>query len=462
MADTGITRSEEGNGRVRYELGRLNWGAPVPDLRRPGSTVNVNPGRLVDVVILGDGYLNAAEFEAQLTTWIDAFFALTVYDVFAGAFRIRALHEPSSERVSTARRSRYRCKLVGDDGGVSKDGWPAGDTDDDATFRERLWAAVDSFDDVHLRRYSADLSVGNDGAITDRHLRHTYRNLIVAMLVHTEDSTNVSGMTRNVPRALDEDTNGRVAFGAFSIHEFSHAFGFLLDEYINGRDGTNARRNPEQPSVLTLSNVTYSDRDDAVPWLHLAPTGRFPRTASLDDPSPTVGWLWAGGVVLDGAWHAEYRCLMNGTHDNYAFTRVDAEDPTANPDGSYTDEHGANLRDRERFCAWCQEIVVIRILEKTDLLRDDADPADPTEQGQVWYDRWVADLREGYFTTFAVADQLRAAESRFATMAPGAHGEPLWRSDLYDVPHASAEQRSRDVRELDDGETHLLAYAAAP
>jgi hypothetical protein len=48
------------------------------------------------------------------------------------------------------------------------------------------------------------------------------------------------------------------------------------------------------------------------------------------------------------------------------FTQVAAEDPTANADGTYTDETGADLRDRERFCLWCQEIVTLRILEKTD------------------------------------------------------------------------------------------------
>jgi hypothetical protein len=462
MADTTITRSEEPDGRVRYELGRSNWGAPVPDVRHPGSTVTVATARLIDVVILGDGFLDATEFESQLQEWIEGLFDLTVYDRFAGAFRIRALHEPSSQRASTARRSHYRCKLVDSGGGVSKDGWPNGTDADDDVFRQRLWSAVDSFDDLHLRRYSPAIDVGGSGAITNEHLRNTYRNLVVAMLVHTAGSANVSGMTRNVRRDPGQSTNGRVAFGAFAIHEFSHALGFLLDEYIDGRNGTNDRHNPDPPSVLTLINLTYSDLDTDVSWLHLAPTGSFPRTASLPEPSPLVGWLWAGGVVLNGAWHSEYRCLMNGTHDNFAFTRVEENDPTVGTDGVYHDETGATLRDRQRFCSWCQEIVAVKILEKTDQLTDPSDPSDPTHQGQVWYQRWISDLRPGYLATFAVANQIRDAETTFAAMSPGAHGEPLWRSDLYGVPRTANQQESVDARDLTDGETCILTYTTSP
>ena len=63
-----------------------------------------------------------------------------------------------------------------------------------------------------------------------------------------------------------------------------------------------------------------------------------------------------------GAWHSEYKCLMNGSHDNYQFTQLD-NDPTHLADDTIK---GADLRDKTRLCLWCQELVTIRLLEKTD------------------------------------------------------------------------------------------------
>ena len=145
--------------------------------------------------------------------------------------------------------------------------------------------------------------------------------------------------------------------------------------------------------MFSLSNLTYSNVVHDVPWLHLSPCGWQGRTASGDEPSPVVSWLWIGGSVHVGVWHSEYRCLMNGSHDNFRFTQVTAADPTANPDGTYTEEDGADLRDRDRFCLWCQELVTLRILEKTDQLLEEGDPSDVTSQGVLWYTRWVEQLR---------------------------------------------------------------------
>src|SRR6185312_4107767 len=167
-----------------------------------------------------------------------AFFAVGVYAAFAGAFRIRAVHAPSDAPVSTDRRSHYRVKPTSGGTGVAKDGWVTGTGADDSTFRARLWESVDAVaaGGLNLRRYSPALAVGDAFAIRDRHLRDTYRNLVVAMLVRTADDPNVSGMTTNVPRDPAAALNGRVAFGANAVHEFSHAFGFLSDEYVDGRE----------------------------------------------------------------------------------------------------------------------------------------------------------------------------------------------------------------------------------
>ena len=173
-----------------------------------------------------------------------------------------------------------------------------------------------------------------------------------------------------------------------------------------------------------------------------------------------VGWLWIGGSKHHGVWHSEYRCLMNGGHDNFKFTQVSSQDPTAGADGTYEDETGAGLRDGDRLCLWCQELVALRILEKTDQLLEDGDPSDVTAQGIVWYDRWVDRLRATYYELFDVAQQIADYEARYASLFPGKNGEPLWRSDLYSVPTA-APRTTSPVPPLSDDEVFLLTGVAA-
>ena len=259
-----------------------------------------------------------------------------------------------------------------------------------------------------------------------------YRNLIVSMLVRTDTSSNASGRTFRLARpSPDEDRTVRIAVGANAIHEFSHAFGLLSDEYIEGRESQSTRSNPSRGSVLNLSNLTFSDKYSEIPWFHLSPWGRNRRQAAGDDPSPVLGWLWVGGSKHRGVWHAEYRCLMNGTHDNFQYTQDAPSDPTANADGGYTDNSGANLRDRARFCLWCQELVTLRILERTDQLNESDDPANFVEKGQRWYERWTTDLRSRYWELFDVSQQIIDNEAAFAAMNVGAGGEALETSDLY-------------------------------
>jgi hypothetical protein len=441
MADLTISETALSGGRIRYTLGAPNWTPRrIPDIRRPGATIALPENRMLDVILLGDGFTSSAGFRDALEDWLAGFYALRVYELFAGCLRVRALYTPSREPASADRDSFYRCKLAADGRSLDKDDWWTAGDGDGVAFRSALWAGVDTFADANPRRYPLDLDVGaSNQAITNDRLRDLYRNLVVGMLVKSAATGHPSGFTSDVARpAPDQSRHVRVAFGANEIHEFSHAFGLLSDEYINGRETENAGRvNPPRKSVFSLSNLSYSERVDQLPWLHLSPGGKEPRSAGGQDPSPLVGWLWAGGSVHRGVWHSEYRCLMNGSHDNFAFTQDAAEDPTANADGTYTDETGEPLRDGDRFCLWCQELVTLRILERTDQLLETGDPADVTEQGELWHTRWVQALRTNYWTLFDVPRQIADAEARYAALTPGAAGEPLWRSDLYSVPAAA-------------------------
>lgn len=469
MADLTITETALGDGRIRYELGQPNWqDRSIPDIRSPGATVQIAAARLIDVVILGDGYLTATEFRDGLATWLNELYTIDVYERFAGCIRIRALYTPSTERASASRGSYYGCPIA-TGGGIDQDGdwWQASGARNDA-FREAFWGSVDTFDDLNLRRYPDDLStdqqlVAEEQLVIDQDdLRGVHRNLVVSMLVYG----GPSGFNRLVPRpAPDEDHKVKVAFGAFEIHEFSHALGMLHDEYIHHRTEEVTYRDPVVPSVFSLSNVRFSDRLDQIPWLHLSPWGLERRSAGGQAPSSLVGWLWIGGGIglvkedseKIGAWHSEYMCLMNGSHDNYRFTQLDS-DPTNLPGGTID---GAYLRDRTRLCLWCQELMTIRLLEKTDQLLEPDDPADITAQGQAWYTRWVQELRANYLELYDVPAQIEKLEASYATLAPGPAGEPLWQSDLYSVPKAAPAAAPQPTAPLTDDELLLLTVAAS-
>ena len=102
MADTSVVaRATRADGSVPYVLGEPNWqGRRIPDIRNLASTVQIGENQLIDVLILGDGFFTQAEFEAGLQSWINGFYALKVYDLFRGAFRVRALYRQSSARAS--------------------------------------------------------------------------------------------------------------------------------------------------------------------------------------------------------------------------------------------------------------------------------------------------------------------------------------------------------------------------
>jgi hypothetical protein len=429
-----ITETSLPDGKIRYDMGVDNWETRrIPDIRRPGGTAQVAESRMIDVVVLGDGFTDAADFRDALEEWLAAFYAIQVYDVFSGCLRVRGLYTRSTEPASPRRDSYYRT-MVTPEGPLEPEieWWSAADLDG-AAFRVKLWESVDSMPDVVLRRYPADLDVGSDDQpITNGQLRDLYRNLVVCMLVKTAATRHPSGFVREVARPEPSATHRvTVAFGASEMHELGHALGLLGDEYVDKREVATGRVEPEVRSVFSLSNLGFSDLADEVAWNHLSSDGWRSRDAGR--PGSLVGRLWVGGNSHRRVWHSEYRCLMNGRHNNFAFTQIAAEDPTANGDGSYSGT-GEDLRDDDRFCLWCQEVVTLRILEKTDQLLEDGDPEDETRRGILWYSRWVQDLRENYYALFDVAGQIDALEARYAGMAPGAGGEPLRRSDLYSVP----------------------------
>jgi hypothetical protein len=479
MVDLSITEEVLADGKVRYSLGEPNWaGRRIPDIHRPGSTIQIRADRMIDVIILGDGFVDRESFRNELEDWLDSFYSFPIYAAFAGCFRIRALYTASNQAASAERGSYYRCWIASNGTEVEAGDWPNSPAPEDVAFRDAIWRSVDLFTDANLRRYPASLDIGDsDQAITNTHMRDRYRNLVVALLVRSaipgtdpaQFDLGVSGRSLDIPRsAPNQAIHMGVALGATELHEFGHAFGQLADEYIGTRgrayEGDEARTPPSPTSVFSLSNLWFSNLTPDVPWLHLSPGGWQRRTASGQAPSPVVGWMWVGGSRQHGVWHAEYTCLMNGSHENFAFTQVAANDPTTvDADGNV---QGKGLRSLPgvpvRFCLWCQEIVALRILEKTDQLLETGDSSDITTQGTLWWDRWVERLRANYRTLMDVDQQILDAESDYAAVFPGKNGEPLWQSDLYAVPTAPTPPAAAPGPGLTNEELLLLIAAAVP
>jgi hypothetical protein len=486
MADHTITALDPSSSDVvRYEIGRANW-APtsedghgwIPDLFQGGTgTVRLTEDQIIDVLILGDGYETQRQFRDVLEDWIQDFFRVEVYERFRGVFRIRALFTHSDEPCTTDRKSYYGVK-IDKDGDVARDGWWNESDVAGNTFREKLFTSVDTFT-VNTARYPGSLDVGGSRTVIHNALANMYSNLVVIMLVRrslpdgSSIVSNATGMTRLVIRDQIQPLYVNVGFGSHSLHEFGHAFAYLEDEYISDRGSNADRDNPSTLSIFTLSNLSFSVKLGDSPWRHLSPWGSMPRQAAGAEPSPIVGWLWRGGEQDDFVWHSEYQCLMNGKHENYAYTTNVENDPTAHPRETCNRfvDGGVDLRWRNppRYCLWCQEIVVLRILEKTGQLLMAGDPESINERGQVWYARWIADGRRRYWDFFNLRTQIRDRETLYASPGsePGSFCQilnddgtylPLWRSDLYRVFRGEAVDGVPPTA-ADDGEELLMVIA---
>jgi hypothetical protein len=232
------------------------------------------------------------------------------------------------------------------------------------------------------------------------------------MAIYSGPDSVVSGFNAPLEAPAGHELEGmkvQVAFGENALHEFTHAFASVLDEYITGggrrRFPTEFFLDASRPSIFELFNVTFTVVGDQVPWRHLAGDALRPRKNDS-----WVGQMWVGGGDGSfggeyGVWHSEYKCLMNGGHDNYLY-RTDENLP-----GPFS------LRTRDRLCLWCEEIVTIRILEKTGAFTLPGDPGDINELGRVWYWRWVDEMRRNYWRDFKVDSRINDREAWYRDAA---------------------------------------------
>ena len=370
----------------------------------PGDSITLAANEVIDIVILGDGYLNGEDglfISDGATTgadgWYDRVFGnggsepgIRPFNMFPQVFRVRACFEESTDRVdgpnSVDRDSYYRVKLD-TLGKVASDSWWGDGTDQaNIDFRNRLFAAIDSLPaPKNLTLYPTNLDNSTNGEQTVGVMANRYRNLYVVLLA-VSDNGCPSGRSFPVV-SMDSSRSVKIGVGCGTVHEFGHTFAYLRDEYIKDR-GDAAPATWVDPaigsrSIFNLSNISYAnDRCDML-WPHLAPGSEYnPKIRSM------IGNLWVGSSKGEfGQWHSEYKCQINGGVGNYLCNTNVAD--------------SAWLRDDYHYCFWCEELVTMRILERTgEFDRLVGGVGDINAKGVQWYDAWDATLRDDFFTLF--------------------------------------------------------------
>lgn len=409
----------------------------IPDIQT-GGIVFLNTDEIIDVVILGDGYLSGedVDFFNDAADWYDLIFdptnGIRPFTSFRRAFRVHAVFKQSTNRASgpadADRQSYFKVKLeCSSNCGVYIDSswWDDNDTVN-RTFRERVFKAIDEVSPLNLTQYPSNLEMSDQADL--------HSNLVAVMLIRrSTDGNQPGGVTGNIPHTVGTRIV-RIAMGVNWEHEFSHAFPFLKDEYIHTRGSTVSGSNPapSDRSVFNVINLTYTnDRCDLL-WPHLAPGGLY-----NPDKESLIGNLWKGGRGNEnGVWHSEYSCLINGTHDNY-FCNVEDGGPAT------------NLRDHNHFCFWCEEIVAMRILEKTHQLERPGDPADINDRGRAWFQRWESSLRNLYYNHFNVriliAEKNACYETFYGTPCPSEFPDCMNACDRDNVPSCIAQCTIREI-----------------
>jgi hypothetical protein len=141
-----------------------------------------------------------------------------------------------------------------------------------------------------------------------------------------------------------------------------HSYGLLDDEYYDASYG------PVSSTTVTansahLTNVVYTDSCGKLPWQHLLKGGTY---------NPGVDSL-VGAFGASGRFHPEFKCLLNGTHNNATL-------------------YGGNgfLRVYDRLCNFCGEITAFRTYERLGVLAN-------TDSS---YAVWIATYRDAYYSKF--------------------------------------------------------------
>lgn len=314
------------------ELGSGDFDDVVTGARVPRLPID----KRIHILLLAEGYLAAelpvfhehAKHNLETPTndvdrWIREVFGLDPYSKFREGFVIWTL-----PRASTTH----------SDGGSSAFGVGA------PTAAAPLWAALDGEGPDAFPFPPAAAS----------------RNFVAAFLLldPARGRAGVSGHSTSCRHPTMTNLTMRCNFGVGHAHEFTHSFAEVRDEYLENSNGV--------PGAIEWSNVAPSNQCAQLPWQHLL-AGR-----GINTTEQLVG---AFGRAERG-FHSEFKCHMNGTHDNGEYWCAPGESLTLRPNW---------------FCNYCRELTVFRLFYRTGLI--------PGANAAA-FANWKAMYRTPFYTRF--------------------------------------------------------------
>jgi hypothetical protein len=182
----------------------------------------------------------------------------------------------------------------------------------------------------------------------DGKTRYVAKNLVVAIMVFDTDvgRSGLSGRARRLENPSDPTQRISAAIAHNRPHEFSHAFVRLSDEYLGAAAVGLGTDNALTNQSAYATNVVAAPDCDSLPWRHLLHGGPH---------NPDTEQLVGAFGTAEMGYHSEFRCLMNGTHENASFYGGDGR-----------------LRTSDRFCNHCRELTAFRISEHVGILDEPA------------------------------------------------------------------------------------------
>jgi hypothetical protein len=302
----------------------------------------------IHVVLLGEGYLDSELGKLHdlgthngtrandVDRWVDEIFAIEPYKQFRGAFVVWYLPRASAAHLGE------------------------GTTAFGVTITS---AGVDT-----VTAAAAPLFGALDGTGSDTFAfppASPVVNHVAAFLLYdsARGRAGISGLTTTLQNPNDRNQRLPAAFGIGHAHEFTHAFTGLRDEYLE-------TSNTAPRTASETSNVAPAATCSSLPWAHLLAGAGI---------NTTDGLVGAFGTPEIG-YHAELKCLLNGTHDNGQFFCQ------ASSAGTYP---SLTLRSDDRLCNFCREITTWRIFDHTRIL-----------PGTSGFATWKSQYRAPFYARF--------------------------------------------------------------
>lgn len=333
--------------------------------------------RRIHLVVLAEGYLagELTTFENDVDDWHAEVFALDPYSHLAEAFVVWYLPRASAEHVAPGSPQPADTAFAVP---ITSDGRGIATVPSDGPTAARVWAVLDGFAWAPTAFYPL-------GGRTSR----IAKGSVVHILVY-DTARGRSGLSGRAMRFAHPADPTRIVSGAVAharAHELSHALGRLIDEYLDVAITGLGVPNELTDTSSGVNNVVATNDCDTLPWRHLLAGGEI---------NPSVTELVGAFGTSDIGYHSEFKCQMNGSHDNGMFYGGDD-----------------NLRV-DRFCNFCRELLAFRVLEHTRTLADNATSWSTwtTEYRAPFYERY------GFSVPAPVPQQNSLGDPRYHPCTP--------------------------------------------